>query len=499
LGTYQDLVDAQGATSYWALDTARADTATESDLIGTVDLTMSGGASTAATAPPMETVTAGVSLTIAGTEGYDAANSYDPDADMSFSGWFKMPTQASATEHILFTLCQTNTSTDYVYLIRRDDQSNDLVLQFGSGGGAVYLTSGIEPENDGKWHHVAVTRDYSATDTLDTWTIYVDGKQVAQSTRSAIGHSSNFTADNWTIGNRAALDDGMDGDLAAWAFAEAVLWTADQVWMQYAHGMSNYPTTVPTPEFWVDADDAQTITDTTGNVTAWDDKSPNSRHLDNVRGTPRTGDTTENSRNVIDFDGTEDLYDTADFMWDLVGHTALVAGSTSASTDQVAVGEGNSTDTNPNLLAIRVESSTGELRSTARDDSATSEYQTDSNDAVNDGAMRIMLTVDNGSTEVWHRLDGAPTTSHNKSSPLAYTRDLTLTLNRFSVGAYERGSAVLPWNGSIGDVLVFDGVLSDANITAVEGWLDTRWVPPPPSPSGPPFHPYRRMKHLLVR
>lgn len=58
---------------------------------------------------------------------------------------------------------------------------------------------------------------------------------------------------------------------------------------------------------WLDASDTSTITESSGNISQWDDKSGNSRHSTQSIGSnqPSTGDSTQNSKNVISFDGTE--------------------------------------------------------------------------------------------------------------------------------------------------------------------------------------------------
>lgn len=63
-----------------------------------------------------------------------------------------------------------------------------------------------------------------------------------------------------------------------------------------------------TPQLWLDADDASTITSSSGNVSQWNDKSGNGYHVTQATGTaqPKTGTVTRNGRNVLDFDGTDD-------------------------------------------------------------------------------------------------------------------------------------------------------------------------------------------------
>lgn len=60
---------------------------------------------------------------------------------------------------------------------------------------------------------------------------------------------------------------------------------------------------------WLDADDASTITLNGSNVSQWDDKSGNDRHVSQAVASeqPEYGTRTLNSKNVLDFDGTEFL------------------------------------------------------------------------------------------------------------------------------------------------------------------------------------------------
>jgi len=60
---------------------------------------------------------------------------------------------------------------------------------------------------------------------------------------------------------------------------------------------------------WYDAADTDTITDSGGSVSQWDDKSGNDYHLTQGTGAeqPTTGATTQNGLNVIDFDGDDSI------------------------------------------------------------------------------------------------------------------------------------------------------------------------------------------------
>ena len=78
-------------------------------------------------------------------------------------------------------------------------------------------------------------------------------------------------------------------------------------------------------ELWLDADDDSTITEASGVVSQWDDKSSNARHFTAASGQrPTTGSTTLNSKNVIRFNGSSHRMTRASFMHALVGHTLLI-------------------------------------------------------------------------------------------------------------------------------------------------------------------------------
>ncbi len=62
------------------------------------------------------------------------------------------------------------------------------------------------------------------------------------------------------------------------------------------------------PALWLDASDTATITESSGAVSQWDDKSGNGRHMKQATAAnqPTTGSTTANGLNTISFDGSAD-------------------------------------------------------------------------------------------------------------------------------------------------------------------------------------------------
>ena len=71
----------------------------------------------------------------------------------------------------------------------------------------------------------------------------------------------------------------------------------------------NAPLAIPDLEMWLDASDTSTITDSSGSVSAWADKSGNGNNATQGTGSaqPTTGLNTANGKNVLNFDGGDTL------------------------------------------------------------------------------------------------------------------------------------------------------------------------------------------------
>jgi len=67
------------------------------------------------------------------------------------------------------------------------------------------------------------------------------------------------------------------------------------------------------PTLWLDASDISTITESSGSVSQWNDKSANGYTFTQGTGAaqPKTGARTQNGLNVLDFDGNDSLVSTA--------------------------------------------------------------------------------------------------------------------------------------------------------------------------------------------
>jgi hypothetical protein len=230
--TYPALIAAQSGTNFWPLQTARAVDVSEPDTIGSDHFTMRSGASTLITPGPLSGTSA-VQIAEADTEYYESTNSVDWASTWSLSFWIRM---ANASSTVPILLSTGSATSNGLYLIHRDDRSG-LTMQFTVGGSTYYMDFGIGDRNieaDGLWHHIAVTRQYSATALNDTFRLYLDGIKVATATRAAIGNV-DMGVSKMSIGDRLpVLGSALTcpGDYAYAARALGVVWSDAQIAQQ---------------------------------------------------------------------------------------------------------------------------------------------------------------------------------------------------------------------------------------------------------------------------
>ena len=238
--SYAATLIAQGYTDYWSLQAALADSDTELNLIGTRNMVMTSGAVPVGSSGPL-TASDGngcVTFAAADTEYLTATGlSWDPKQNWSWSGWYRSPSALSGNSTILYQFDITSGNT-YIFLLHRDDQGG-MVLQIGTGGSACYLKPTVNFQvGDNLWHHIVITRSYSATNASDVWTMYIDNVQRVQSTAATMGFTANGTAvsNQWVIAGRedAVAGSFFNGDVAHVGLATGVTLTPAQVAAQYA-------------------------------------------------------------------------------------------------------------------------------------------------------------------------------------------------------------------------------------------------------------------------
>lgn len=242
LPPYGDLIFAQGGSHYWPLQTARTSGQTEPDLIGSLNMAMDGGDNTllAADAGPLNlSGDTGVTLLRADTERYTGSSNYNTVQSFSFSGWYRS-TNLSGNE-ILFSFGHV-TSSNYMYMYHQDG-SGGLVLVMVVGGVVGVFDPGTYLIADGNWHHVAVTRSYSATNTLDVWKMYLDGVEIGSTTASAMGiaPASTISGRLPAIGGTVQdYNEPYGGDVAHVALRDGGTWSGAEIAAQWAYNKGPY-------------------------------------------------------------------------------------------------------------------------------------------------------------------------------------------------------------------------------------------------------------------
>lgn len=224
---------------------------------------------------------------------------------------------------------------------------------------------------------------------------------------------------------------------------------------------------------WWDADDASTITDTAGAVTAWSDKSGNGNTLSTHTGAPTTGVRTMNSLNVLDFDGNDIL--AASPLGVTTSQTIIVVTESDDFANTTVLLE-HSTNTN-NLIGMFLapvnpssNAMTSKWHGSNNPNTAETlkQFQTDWSTAT-----PYVITTQCDGTHAGNimRRNGTLLNVTNVSDAL--DPGVVSIPGSFFVGG--RSSGIIPYNGSIGELLIYDGALSTSDLEDVEAYLANKW------------------------
>jgi hypothetical protein len=212
---------------------------------------------------------------------------------------------------------------------------------------------------------------------------------------------------------------------------------------------------------WYDASDLDTViidsSDTNG-CWVWEDKSGNLLHAGqgNTASRPTTGTRTINGRNVLDFDGDDHL-DTVVDASDRTQTSFFVAMIDNLSAYRSLRGNVSGAGGNQ----FRVDQTTGQLV-TNREGIAGIGQQT--NAAVSASTPFLAIQVLTAS-DVTHYV-GA--TSETDSDGSSFTGSRLMRIGRKSDFAE-------PWDGVIGEILVYPTALSSGDIALVSAYLNAKW------------------------
>lgn len=235
-------------------------------------------------------------------------------------------------------------------------------------------------------------------------------------------------------------------------------------------GSSFSPTDIPNLLLWLDASDASTITDTSGSVDQWDDKSGNAHHV-TASGTarPTTGTRTLGGNNVIDFNGTDQRMSRSDALGQS-GNPALSV---------IVIGEQDSVPDTFNFSVVLADS-TGSAARTMGHAFADGSFRYNNGNQVFTSATNSVPNM-----TLWERASGVQyqdgklfrgnveqtqSAAGNPGGVPALLDQLTL------IGAgISSGSFLGHFDGKIAEVLVYGGVLSSSEKTSVWNYASSKW------------------------
>jgi hypothetical protein len=210
---------------------------------------------------------------------------------------------------------------------------------------------------------------------------------------------------------------------------------------------------------WLDANDYSTLTyGVSGNVSQWNDKSGNARHL--TQGTesmhPKTGVTTLNGLNALDFDGSNDFMSVANAAWHNNGDIHIFS---------VARCDG-STD-----IVVANNDGAGGYFCRAQ---GTTQYRSS---MIADGGSATAGTFTAATPHIFESKYATPVTGARIDGGTEVTfsgSGYTSTVNSLTIGAGDNGTTN-SFNGEVAEVLVVAGVMSTGNRQKVEGYLAHKW------------------------
>lgn len=221
------------------------------------------------------------------------------------------------------------------------------------------------------------------------------------------------------------------------------------------------PTMIAGIIYWYDFSDTSTITDAgSGAVSAVTDKSGASTTL--TQGTaasrPITGTRTLNSRNVLDFDGTNDFLANTAFT-----QTQPITVFTVVRADSAAPAvAGQPLSSSSSSPLFQVQPVTGEILYFAGSAVLSGVF-------LDTAAHQIGAIFDGASSHLY--LDGAQIAAGNPGATGYVAASL-------EIGGYGPVPTAAPWNGIIAEIIGYAGALSTVDRQRIEDYLRDKWALP---------------------
>lgn len=204
---------------------------------------------------------------------------------------------------------------------------------------------------------------------------------------------------------------------------------------------------------WYDASDLDTITESSGDVSQWDDKSPNADYMTGTSLKPKTGTRSQNGLNAIEFLRTDQLDWNEFFTGAITSHTIFIASKADAASCWMA-----RTPTYGTNFFITGHSSLGSA--IRMNGSGVGVANTDGN--TTDWILSASVIAP-GSGEMY--VNG----NNDNSTYTAGTHDFAVQ----NMGNYS--STANDADGAIGEMIIYNRALPDAEREEVEAYLMAKW------------------------
>ena len=213
-----------------------------------------------------------------------------------------------------------------------------------------------------------------------------------------------------------------------------------------------------TTTLWLDASDTDSISDSGGSVSQWNDKSGNSYHATQALSArqPTTNSVTQNSLNVIDFDGTEELELAA-------GLLAI----TQSNYYVFIVAKTDGTGVQERLIAFANSGTKATLLITSSNNAVffnRTSFGSLSTSVTDRTAYNIYQGYRNGTAQ-GVRINGGTEATNSNGEDVA-----TVIAN---LGSYPTLSD--PLDGKIAEVLIVPSTIDTATREIIEGYLAHKW------------------------
>ena len=306
---------------------------------------------------------------------------------------------------------------------------------------------------------------YAVTTTASTITLYVNGTSVASGATTFSGDASYVqfgafqSANNYT----GQLDDMRQYSYVLTASQIAQIYNATN---NYAVAPRTFsPTFIPgSNRLWLDATDTNTIAASSGNVSTWYDKSGFANNFTGYNN-PQTGTKLVNGLNVMDVSTNSSAYFRNTTMTFPASYTLFAVGYTNQPT-------GSATNSpllffcQTNYVLIFTAATTTVTSYCGIGQGTAWTYLTGTGTLMQ--TMKLYTITNNSTT---------PLTNVYSNGTVIQTQNTTASIA--GTGLYVAGASnintVYNWTGFVGEVIMYNSVLSDIHRQTIEGYLAWKW------------------------